>query len=88
MILEDTIYTILNLCRVLFYINEDAICSKLEGGNWGLKSLPLKYHKIIGEAISVYTENTAQLKHFDTDSLIEFATYMLDEIYNINSNIE
>ena len=88
MILEDTVYIVLNLCRVLFYIKEDAICSKLEGGNWGLKSLPLKYHKIIEEAISIYTEITTQSKHFDTDLLLEFSSYMLDKIYSIIGNKE
>lgn len=38
-ILENSVYVILNLCRVLAYLKEDLILSKKDGGMWGLRFL-------------------------------------------------
>lgn len=78
-ILEDTIYITLNLCRVLYYLRENIICSKLEAGNWAKEVLPRQYKKIVKDALGVYTNKLDQMK-YSTDILIEYTDYMLDEI--------
>lgn len=50
------VYGILNLCRVLAYLETGLITSKVEGGQWGLINLPEKYHKIIREGLKEYDE--------------------------------
>lgn len=60
-ILEQPIYITLNLCRVLAFVREGLYLSKEQGGNWGIKHLPLEYHSIIVEALECYTSNKEML---------------------------
>lgn len=60
-ILEQPIYITLNLCRVLAFVKEGLYLSKEQGGNWGIKHLPLEYHSIIVEALECYTSNKEML---------------------------
>ncbi|MBR6322925.1 MAG: DUF4111 domain-containing protein [Lachnospiraceae bacterium] len=39
-ILENPVYVILNLCRVLGFIREKKVLSKREGGEWALENIP------------------------------------------------
>ena len=80
-IMENTVYIILNLCRVLYYIKENIICSKLEAGNWVKEIVPQKYKKIVEDAVNVYTNRLDQIEHRGT-ILEEYAIYMLKEIKN------
>ena len=43
---NNPVYYILNLCRILFYLKENVVSSKLEGGNWGIIYVPNKYERI------------------------------------------
>lgn len=76
---DNPVYYILNLCRVLYYLKENVVSSKLEGGNWGIKNVPDKYVQIIDSAIKSYT-NTLDNPCFDSDDLISFTAYMINEI--------
>lgn len=60
-ILEQPIYITLNLCRVLAFVREGLYLSKEQGGNWGIKHLPLEYHSIVVEALECYTSNKEML---------------------------
>jgi streptomycin 3"-adenylyltransferase len=78
-ILEAPVYITLNLCRVLYYLREGAICSKLEGGKWGINFAPIQYKKIIKDATKVYTGEIEEL-NFKNEELLTYADYMLKEI--------
>ncbi|MFS1512701.1 aminoglycoside adenylyltransferase domain-containing protein [Chengkuizengella sp. SCS-71B] len=78
-ILEDPVYIILNLCRVLNYLKENVICSKLEGGEWGKENLPQKYRILVEDAVKVYMDDLSEF-YCSHQILIEFAEYMLNEI--------
>lgn len=78
-ILDAPIYITLNLCRVLYFMKEGAICSKLEGGNWGKKSLPQKFRKFVEEAVNVYMNQRNKME-YSKEYLIEFVDYMINEI--------
>ncbi|WP_102401782.1 aminoglycoside adenylyltransferase domain-containing protein [Haloimpatiens massiliensis] len=86
-ILNLPVYTILNLCRVLYYLKEGAICSKKEGGEWVYSNVSLQkeYVDIIKEALSSY-ENTTKF-NYNPQSLVDFADFMLEKIY-LNYNLE
>lgn len=75
---DNPTYIILNLCRVLAYIKEDLILSKLEGGNWGLKNIPEEYHSLISNALTEY--QSGELMDFDVQLEKEYAEYMLGQI--------
>jgi Aminoglycoside adenylyltransferase, C-terminal domain/Nucleotidyltransferase domain len=49
------VYGVLNFCRVLAFVEDGAITSKLEGGQWGLDHLPPEYRPIIKAALLAYT---------------------------------
>ena len=57
-IAEDTMYLTLNLARVLAFLQDGSVLSKQEGGEWGLKNLPEKYHGLLREALSEYRGET------------------------------
>lgn len=78
-ILEDTVYITLNLCRVLYYIKENVICSKLEAGNWAKEVIPQQYKKIVDDAVKVYSNKLGKMKCSE-DLLFKYADYMLKEI--------
>ncbi len=53
-ILENPVYMILNLCRILAYIREKLVLSKRQGGQWGLKNLSGEYRPMIRRALQSY----------------------------------
>ncbi len=77
-ILSDPIYVTLNLCRVLAYVQEEAVLSKRDGGLWGTKHVPEKYHALIGEALRCYA--TSETMQPDEAIAIGFAEEMLASI--------
>ncbi len=56
-IMEQPMYIVLNLCRVLAYMREGLVLSKLQGGEWGLKHLEAVYRRIVGDAVRCYTSD-------------------------------
>lgn len=74
-ILDSPMYVILNLCRVYAYKKDHLILSKNEGGQWGLKNLPIKYTPLISDALADYSGGPAMTPH-DTLAL-EFVNDML-----------
>ncbi len=69
------VYGVLNACRVLAYIYEGHVYSKVEGGEWGLRSLPLCFHPAIRAALAVYrgTEDEDVVSATDAAQLLEYA---------------
>ncbi len=77
-ILENPVYVILNLCRVLAFKKEKLILSKQEGGTWGLVHVPEKYSKLIQQALDEYASvGTMKLNEKEA---VEYAKYMIAQI--------
>lgn len=78
-IIGNSVYVVLNLCRVLYYLREGIVSSKKEGGEWGIKTLPQNYHMIIQKCLDKYSgvENEYELNQ---QQLLHFSEYMLKEI--------
>jgi len=83
-IIDAPVYIILNLCRVLYYLKEEAVSSKEEGGQWACCILPKEYVKIVQVALNCYNEGAKA--DFNEKDLMEFAEFMMDSIdaYMIN----
>ena len=77
-ILENPVYVILNLCRVLAFKKEKMILSKQEGGNWGLTHVPETYRNLIQQALDEYT--SVGTMDLDEKEAVEYATYMIAHI--------
>ena len=77
-IAENPMYLILNLTRVLGYLKEKTVMSKREGGVWGLKNIPTKYHPLIRTALDEYENGTEA--RYDPALARDYADYMLGQI--------
>lgn len=80
-IVEQPMYFVLNLCRVLAYKKENVILSKQEGGAWGLVNVPLKYTSLIEGAMTEYEMGVSM--HFDKELAKEYAAYMAAQISKV-----
>lgn len=79
-IIKDPVYNILNLCRVLQYLEEKKVSSKTEGGQWALKILPTRYQGVVKNALSVYQESKQKSEHGDNNDLPDFAKFMMGKV--------
>lgn len=77
-VLDNPVYVILNLCRVYAYIIDEAVLSKEQGGQWGLKNLPKQYHNLITNMLNNYAIGTTLTTNQKLQ--IDFCEYMLDQI--------
>ncbi len=77
-ILENPVYIILNLCRVLAFKKEKLILSKQEGGIWGLTHVPEKYSRLIQQALDEYASVGAM--ELDETEAMTYAKYMIAQI--------
>lgn len=53
-IVQLPMYTVLNLCRVGAYQQDQLIISKQAGGEWGLQQLPTQWHPLVRQALAAY----------------------------------
>lgn len=75
-ILENPMYIILNLCRVLAYQKERLILSKKEGAEWAASYLTdPEYQAIVKAALHAYTTEAAM--SINQAASVKFAEYML-----------
>lgn len=73
---DITVYWILGSCRVLAFIREERVLSKLEGGHWGIANLPREYHNLIRNALSRYQGKERTGHEWNREELETFADYM------------
>jgi predicted nucleotidyltransferase len=79
-IADDPVYGVLNLCRVLAFVKEKAIFSKLEGGNWGMQHITPTYRPLIHAAVQAYQSTSENDTSWNTMQLQAFAHYMKQQI--------
>ncbi len=78
-IVSNPVYIILNLCRVLAYIEDDLVLSKAEGGIWGKTHLAEEYADFIQMALDYYSADKEFI--IDADMGRKFARYMKSKIF-------
>jgi len=81
-IIDNPVYYVLNLSRVLQYLRNSVISSKKEAGEWALNELPAQYKKIIAKCLLRY-ENGMEKLNLDEKMLVNYSKYMLKEIEKI-----
>ena len=75
---EHPVYTVLNLCRVLAFLQERLYLSKREGGEWGLRHLRAPHDALVAQALRCYRSGQAMRP---AEALARsFARQMLGEI--------
>ncbi|MGF7035190.1 streptomycin 3'-adenylyltransferase [Paenibacillus mucilaginosus] len=75
------VYYTLNLCRVLYYLREGIVSSKVEGGAWGLSVLPPEYRPLIRQCLDEYSGLKQQPSAQNSRLAEEFAGYMCTAIH-------
>ncbi|MBI4162260.1 MAG: DUF4111 domain-containing protein, partial [Candidatus Aenigmarchaeota archaeon] len=75
---DNPVYEILNLCRILYFLKESKLSSKLEGAKWAIGFLPDKHKTIVKAALSVYTGK--ETKKFDKKKVLKFENFMIKRI--------
>lgn len=77
-ITDNPVYMTLNLCRVLAWLREGAVCSKQEGGKWGLAALPGEFQPLLTGALQSY--ETGEEMEIEPEACRRFAAYMKEQI--------
>lgn len=77
-VITNPIYILLNLCRVLAYVQDRLVLSKKEGGEWGLKNIDGKYQGLIKEALICYTSD--QNMTLDHSLALEYCKHIKGKI--------
>lgn len=77
-VMDNPIYIILNLCRVLAYVQDKLVLSKKEGGEWGIKNIDNKYQGLIKRTLECY--NSDQNMITDHSLALEYCKYMKNNI--------
>ena len=78
-IIDNTMYIILNLCRVLAYKKERLILSKQEGGEWAINCLSRpQYKDMVLLALEEY--RTGNAMSITREDAVKFAEYMSKQI--------
>jgi streptomycin 3"-adenylyltransferase len=72
---NPAVYWILGSCRILAFIREEKVLSKLEGGRWGLANLPKEHHDTIEQALALY-EGKKKECIWNHEKLKAFADHM------------
>lgn len=78
-IVDNPLYTVLNLCRVWAYLKEGKILSKKDGALWVIGNTD-KYRDFIGLVLENYLTN--KTNNISPAVLYSFAEDMLERIYS------
>jgi streptomycin 3"-adenylyltransferase len=73
-LVANPVYFILNACRILAYRRAGLVCSKDEGGAWGLPGLPEAHRALVDRALAAY--RGADPLPFDRAAVERFAAYI------------
>ncbi|GGE36562.1 aminoglycoside adenylyltransferase domain-containing protein [Streptococcus himalayensis] len=79
-ILEKPIYTILNLCRTLAFVEQKLLLSKTTGGHWALNHQPQLNQALIQTALKAHTKSRSFPSHVSPQALQSFALACLEQI--------
>ena len=76
---KDPVYTVLNLCRILAFMENGKITSKKEAGEWALAELPKHFSSLVNAALCCYSSGKSDIQT-DTDKFKSFLEYTKNEI--------
>lgn len=77
-VIDNPIYIILNLCRVLAYVKDGLVLSKKEGGEWGIKNIDGIYQGLIKDALLCYSSDQDLI--LNHSHALEYCKYMKNKI--------
>ena len=81
---DNPMYLILNLLRVLAYLQDGIVLSKKEGVEWGINHILEMYHGLIQDAMREYADGVDIT--YEINLAKDYAGYMVEQISNIKDN--
>lgn len=84
-ITDNPVYFVLNLCRVLSYLQDDIVRSKEAGALWALKHLPTCWHPLLQQCLTAY--RTGSPPQLEQRALLDFCTAMQTNIQHHQNKI-
>lgn len=81
-IINHPVYIILNLCRVLAFVDDGLVLSKEQGGKWGLSNTDNRFRELINAALDSYTSNNIMTLDENNENAMAFCNYMHNKIFN------
>jgi predicted nucleotidyltransferase len=82
-ITESPVYSVLNLCRVYWFLLKNAISSKDEAGEWAQLYLPEVYRPVVSKALRGYRGNGEV--RLAAEELRSFAAYIDEQVRDLLS---
>lgn len=79
-IIDNPVYIILNLSRVLAYKSEELILSKKQGGIWAIEHIDKRFSPLIQQALDFYESDKDANTNFNLELSKEFCEYALKHI--------
>ena len=77
-LLDNPMYFVLNLCRVLAFIKNGLVLSKEQGGRWGMENLDSEFHDIIKYALQCYgSDDKMQTNKEEVEKYGDYMTRMI-----------
>ena len=76
------VYSIHNMLRVYWYVEEEVISSKKEAGDWGITILPRELRLTVEKAVRCY-EDGESIYEFKQEELIAFTHYITKEVRSL-----
>jgi hypothetical protein len=73
---------VLNLCRVYWFLQKNAIASKDEAGEWAVSTLPDEYRPVIVQALREYRGGQGR---YDPAALHRFVEYVDTQVRTLLS---
>ena len=80
-IIDNPMYLILNLARVLAYLKDRLVLSKKEGSEWGINHIPEMYHGLMQDAMREYADGVDIT--YEINLAKDYAEYMVEQITNV-----
>lgn len=77
---DPPVYRVLTLCRVLAYLREGRFLSKEQGGEWGIRNLPVEYARMIRKLTDKYRGADVPWTEADRACAVAFTAAMTDEV--------
>ena len=85
--MEDPVYSILNLCRILYYLKERVVSSKKEAGEWAIEILPEDLKRLVNKALRIYMGDVKEIK-WDERRVKNFVEFAFLEVKRLLSSFK
>ncbi|HDG61958.1 MAG TPA: DUF4111 domain-containing protein [Thermotoga sp.] len=85
--MEDPVYSVLNFCRILYYLKEKVVSSKKEAGEWAIEILPEDLKRLVNKALRIYMGDVKEIK-WDERRVKNFVEFAFLEVKRLLSSFK